>query len=281
MYKAFGWKHPEFLHLPLICNNDGSKISKRQNDIEFLSYRDRGYMSETLLAYLSTIGGGSKVNIFDENCFFTSSQNVLATLVEHFDETKMSSKSIKLNPELLDNINKRLIQLKLKSEEKSEQTDLVESLRELLAKKYGSSLNKLYISDNYLLSVLKWAQSRISKINDLVNDEAFSFLWRDMSNRSKIQEYPTDKLVNLIDTLLAFCKRADVRFDDLDQLKSEITVVISKSGKESVEIKLNYWHLARIVLTGSPHGPPIAEIFQVLGRENAINRLNLARQLLA
>jgi glutamyl-tRNA synthetase len=28
IYEAFGWKYPSFLHLPLICNNDGSKISK-------------------------------------------------------------------------------------------------------------------------------------------------------------------------------------------------------------------------------------------------------------
>ena len=38
LYKAFGWKAPNFAHLPLLLNKDGSKLSKRQNDlsIEYL-----------------------------------------------------------------------------------------------------------------------------------------------------------------------------------------------------------------------------------------------------
>jgi glutamyl-tRNA synthetase len=66
LYEAFGWTHPVFGHLPLIFNNDGSKVSKRQGDTDVMSYRTRGYTKETLLAYLSTIGGGVKLNILDE-----------------------------------------------------------------------------------------------------------------------------------------------------------------------------------------------------------------------
>ena len=29
LYKAFGWASPEFAHLPLLVNPDGSKLSKR------------------------------------------------------------------------------------------------------------------------------------------------------------------------------------------------------------------------------------------------------------
>jgi glutamyl-tRNA synthetase len=28
LYEAFDWIHPSFAHLPLICNKDGTKISK-------------------------------------------------------------------------------------------------------------------------------------------------------------------------------------------------------------------------------------------------------------
>ena len=29
LYKAFGWEHPEYCHLPLIMGNDGKKLGKR------------------------------------------------------------------------------------------------------------------------------------------------------------------------------------------------------------------------------------------------------------
>lgn len=90
-------------HLPLICNMDGSKISKRQGDIDVLSYRDRGYFADTLLVYLSSIGGGFGGDIHDANTFFPADrkQLVLSKLVELFDESKISNKSVKLNQELL------------------------------------------------------------------------------------------------------------------------------------------------------------------------------------
>ncbi len=90
-------------HLPLICNSDGTKISKRQNDIHVLSYRDRGYFSETILVYLSSIGGGLSSNIQDSESFFSNSKAVLPTLVDLFDETRISNKSVKLNQDLLGN----------------------------------------------------------------------------------------------------------------------------------------------------------------------------------
>lgn len=81
---------------------DGSKISKRQGDIDVLSYRDRGYFADTLLVYLSSIGGGFSGEIHDANTFFSAdNKKVLSKLSELFDESKISNKSVKLNQELL------------------------------------------------------------------------------------------------------------------------------------------------------------------------------------
>ena len=103
LFEAFGWKNPQYGHLPLICNSDGTKISKRQNDIHVLSYRDRGYFPETILVYLSSIGGGLTSNVQESESFFQSSKSVLPTLIDLFDETRISNKSVKLNQDLLGN----------------------------------------------------------------------------------------------------------------------------------------------------------------------------------
>lgn len=43
LYEALGWNPPKFAHLPLIVNSDGTKMSKRQNDIQVEHYKDQGY----------------------------------------------------------------------------------------------------------------------------------------------------------------------------------------------------------------------------------------------
>ncbi len=52
LYRAFGWDLPEFIHLPLLLNPDGSKLSKRKNPTSIEYYRDAGFLPEALLNYL-------------------------------------------------------------------------------------------------------------------------------------------------------------------------------------------------------------------------------------
>lgn len=41
-FRAFEWTPPEFGHLPLIVNSDGTKLSKRQSDVKVEDYRNKG-----------------------------------------------------------------------------------------------------------------------------------------------------------------------------------------------------------------------------------------------
>ena len=56
LYKLFGWEQPEFIHMPLLLNADGSKLSKRRNPTSIFYYRDAGYLPEALLNYLGLMG---------------------------------------------------------------------------------------------------------------------------------------------------------------------------------------------------------------------------------
>ena len=56
LYEAFGWKAPEWVHLPLLRNPDKSKISKRKNPVSLDYYKDAGFLPEALLNYLGTMG---------------------------------------------------------------------------------------------------------------------------------------------------------------------------------------------------------------------------------
>ncbi len=52
LYRAFGWEVPELIHMPLLLNPDGSKLSKRKNPTSILYYQAAGYLPEALLNYL-------------------------------------------------------------------------------------------------------------------------------------------------------------------------------------------------------------------------------------
>ena len=239
-------------------------------------------MRETLLAYLITIGGGSKVNVLDDASFFKDSKNAIDDLVQNFDETKMSAKSIKLSPELLDFLNRRFIRLKLVSKYESEKLELINEVRNLVRKKYSSNLNEAYLDENYITSILNWAKDRIFKLNDLVEENKFSFLWTDLSSQTQIT--PDKKLIDLIEVLSRFCEKTNINFNDSDLLKKEISSLFKKIDADSSkpaknkEKSTNYWKLARIILTGNQEGASLVEIVQVLGKENLINRLNVAKK---
>jgi len=52
LYEAFGWDPPQLVHMPLLRNEDGSKLSKRKNPTSILYYRRVGVLPEALLNYL-------------------------------------------------------------------------------------------------------------------------------------------------------------------------------------------------------------------------------------
>jgi glutamyl-tRNA synthetase len=280
IYEAFGWQPPVYAHLPLIFNNDGTKISKRQNDIDVLSYRNKGYMRETLLAYLSTIGGGLKINLLEDFSPLNLKNNdFMNVLVENFDETKINIKPIKLNQTLLDNFNRRFIQLKLKTESKN---DLIDRLRELVKHKY-SNINEFYLSDEYLNSVLTWSQDRIAKIDDLcTNEETFSYLWLDM-NSLKIDNLNLQQTLRFVENLNDHLKKLDQELfrEGGESFKSELKIIFKsfklEKSQDAKKKSSNPWELTRLILIGTLEGPSVVELFSLLGKTNVLHRLEIAK----
>jgi len=66
IFQAFGWDIPEFAHLPLILNEDRSKLSKRKNKVSIDDYLAEGYLPEALLNFLALLGWnpGTEQEIF-------------------------------------------------------------------------------------------------------------------------------------------------------------------------------------------------------------------------
>ncbi|PYL85998.1 MAG: glutamate--tRNA ligase [Verrucomicrobia bacterium] len=62
LYKALGAIPPRFAHIPLILNQDGSKMSKRDEGASVAVYIEQGYAPEALRNYLCLLGWSPKDN---------------------------------------------------------------------------------------------------------------------------------------------------------------------------------------------------------------------------
>ncbi|MGB0363343.1 MAG: glutamate--tRNA ligase, partial [bacterium] len=56
LYRYFGWEPPDFIHLPLILNEERAKLSKRHGAVSVEEFRERGYLPQALLNFIALLG---------------------------------------------------------------------------------------------------------------------------------------------------------------------------------------------------------------------------------
>ena len=56
LYNAFGWDIPTYVHLPLVLNERGEKLSKRKGDATFADLLQQGYLPEAIVNYCALLG---------------------------------------------------------------------------------------------------------------------------------------------------------------------------------------------------------------------------------
>lgn len=255
LYKALGWTPPRFGHLPLILNADGSKLSKRQGDIQLEHYKENGIYPLALLNYIIQSGGG-----FDIDPSQKSTLHTLPELVEKFDLSRINVHSSRLNPVLLNDLNQAEFKSKLTDPHETEK--LVKGVRELVTKAYPNHVKSLDLDATHIQTILHWSCSRISSLNDLV-DARFAFLW------VLPQLAKTDAItVTVIESLAQKLEKEDFAKENLHQFLKDF----SKSNK------LSFGDLMkglRGALSGLKEGPGVAEMMEILGKRSTIQRISV------
>jgi glutamyl-tRNA synthetase len=92
LYESFGWKAPEFVHLPVILGSDKTKLSKRHGAKSALDYKAEGYLKEALLNYMALLGwnpGGDKEQMSMEEMIGLFKLEDINTANPVFDLTKL------------------------------------------------------------------------------------------------------------------------------------------------------------------------------------------------
>lgn len=166
MYECFGWQAPEFVHLPVVLNKSGKKLSKRKDDVSVQDFRDKGYLPEGLVNYLALVGWSSE-----------DGEEILSMdkLKEKFDFDRVSKSGGVFDSDKLNWVNEHYIK------------DLTDE--ELAGYIRGYLLDKDLIGEAYpdekLTVVASLFKDSISKFEDVVEQARFLFEDYDLEEDAK------------------------------------------------------------------------------------------------
>jgi glutamyl-tRNA synthetase len=165
LYEAFGWNKPRFVHLPLLINPDGSKLSKRQDSAHVSHYIDSGILPSALnnfVAFLGWTPKGTNEEVFN-----------MEELINKFDLKGLNNSDATVNFEKLKWLNRK--HLKMNSDR------LGEDLKKLVQDRFN-----ITCEDDYLKQVIKGSADRIFFIKDIIELCPYYFINPDYNNSESI-----------------------------------------------------------------------------------------------
>lgn len=266
LYRAFGWKSPEFGHLPLLLNKDRTKLSKRQGDVAVEDYRKKGYLPEAVVNFIALLGwhpGGSET----EEIFS------LPELVEKFSIEKVHKGGAIFDIEKLDWMNWQWRRKKFEAQPGDRDEKLLKLCGEFLPaewKKDPAFLKRcLRTVEEKILQQPREARQYIEFYFQEILNISLDLL---ANPKMKVDEEIAKKaLAAVIESLESFEK-----FDDQEALKARLTEVVANLGLKNGQV---LWP-TRVALTGEQFSPGVFEVLWALGKEKSLQRLKQAATFL-
>jgi len=249
LYEAFGWTPPKYIHLPLILNKTGGKLSKRQGDVFAEQYRDKGYLPEAIINFCALLGWHGKN---DKEIYS------LKELEKEFSLSGMGASPAIFDIEKLDYYNGYYIRQK--------------SLKELaeLCRPYLEKVGHKIKDTKRLESFVGLAQERMKKLEDVIEMTSFLFglahydknllIWKNLS---------AEETKNNLQAVALELEKIETNNWTKDYLEKTIIDWLKAGGKKNGDY---LWPL-RVALTGLKNSPSPFEVAAALGKEESIHRL--------
>ncbi|MGB3472002.1 MAG: glutamate--tRNA ligase [Erythrobacter sp.] len=238
-----GWQDPVYAHIPLIHGADGAKLSKRHGALGVEAYRDEmGILPDALFNYLLRLGWG----------YGDREEITRAEAIELFDLAGVGKSPSRFDIKKLENLNGHYIR------EADDQT-LVEQVMPRIAEDADSAL---------VLKAMPVLKPRAKNLNELADSTAFLFAKMPLDMTEKAAQLLTEEgrgYLALVATALA--QENDWT---IEALEATTKALAEAQG-------LGFGKLAqpmRAALTGTTTSPGIFDVLVLLGRDEALARLN-------
>lgn len=238
LYRAQGAPLPTFWHLPIMCNAEGQKLSKRDFGFSLTDLCAAGYLPEAITNYLATIGGSFAEEILS-----------LDTIVKNVDlEAIASAGTVRYDPAKLAWLNKKWIE-RLSSEDLAQRADQILLTAIPEAGAYPSTAR------HALIARFKGEYTTLADV-----PRVLAFVWHRPAVESSWRTTP------VYHAIAAYSQQ---QFDSGKDLYQALAGLSKNSGIPAKE----FFSSLRIALIGAPTGPALLDIIETLGIEEAQRRL--------
>ncbi len=252
LYEAFGYKVPEFAHVPMILGPDRTRLSKRHGATSVTAYREMGYLPEAMVNYLVRLGW----SYGDQEIFSVEE------LIEKFSLENVGRSSAVFNPEKLLWLNAHYIKEK-------DDRELAELLVPFLEKRGYRARG-----DERLPKIVKTLKERAKTLEEMAEMADFYFAEEIEYDEEARKRFLTPERLEIFDALIE-------GLSGLEEFTEKGIEGVFRRIMEEKGLKLGKLaQPVRVAVTGRTVSPGIFETLEALGKERTIKRLKKARDLL-
>ncbi|MDP6637669.1 MAG: glutamate--tRNA ligase [SAR324 cluster bacterium] len=251
LYRYLGWETPEFVHLPLILNEERAKLSKRHGAVSVEDFRSRGYLPEALLNFIALLGW----NPGDDRELLS-----LKELTQEFSFERVSKSGSIFDREKLNWMNQQYL-LKLPEEE------YLRRIWEVVQE--GAYRNQEQEKIQQAAEILKTRLVTLSDFNQKLG--LFFDQYPELNDPQALEVLKQEESKTVLREFL-------VQSESLSELTSDNLGQLVKSVQKTTGIKgRGLWMPLRCAITREASGPELAVMLDFFGGEKC---LRLIRQTL-
>ena len=253
LYEALGVEKPIYATMPHILNEQGNKkLGKRDGARDVLSYTSEGYLPETMLSFIASLGwnDGTEQEVFTRD-----------ELIEKFSLDRVGKSGARFD-------EKRLLWMNGQFIRELSVEDLENRVRDFWPEAAANA------DEAYKRQVLELAQDRLKTLADLPVLTEYFFAeptpnWAMIDENKQLKKLERARQVELLQAALSALEKADFT---PEALQASLNTLLETTGEKPGIL----FSLIRFAITWAPFSPALPETMATLGRDRTLKRLQQA-----
>jgi len=250
LYEAFGWEIPEYIHCPIITNEEHKKLSKRSGHASYEDLLEQGFVAEAIVNYVALLGWSPE----DDREIFS-----LPELVEVFDYHRINKSPAVFDMQKARWMNGEYIRA-MKDEDYLARA--VPYVRQVVKK--DLDVNKIAMLVKTRIETFPDMEPLIDFFEELPDYDLAMYTHKKMKTNSELSLTVLEEELPLLEMLTDY---------SIDSLSACIKGYIDGRGIKNGQ---GLWPL-RTAVSGKQMTPGGAfEIMEILGKEESLRRVRIA-----
>lgn len=256
LFRALGAEPPQYAHIPLILNKDGSKMSKRDLGASVTTYMDEGFVPSGVVNYLLLLGWSPK----DDQEVFK-----IEDVIERFDLPQINRQNARFDFD----------KLKWFNYEHTRQLNPAEFRERALPFMRDAGIDTSGFDEGYIDAAFDTCKEKVKQLTELPEFCAFYF--------QEVTAFDEDHAAkHLVPDNKPRVEKLREMLAGLDSFDADSIQAGFKALAGELEIKVGALvHPIRLACTGKKVGPSLFHLMEVLGKEKVLQRTDAIMDRLA